>query len=370
MTTALTPETTFRDVSRRSANGRSKLSQTVHGDSVERGTAPRRSRRPGPVRFGLALEGNRGAVTTFSSKGAAVFERTRTGLREMPSNAVWLLSRIVTPAESVGGAAAGVRDKGRKVTAAVLDAAPVGDSVEIRARRAREASERARDAEERAVEASRESKALADRARRVSEAGRARVKEIERDTNREVKQRIEEAQKAADDLVRRERAAAEADAEEQLQEVEDDVENEIAEAEADAEESQRRAEDLVEDAAEALAEARRLADEAAEAAHAAAEEANQQAQQLQDEAKQRANDAEARVQAVEQLRTQTTATAKQTARVLESEAPDGLDARRKPELVELAASIGIENSAGMTKGELVEVITKAARQRARQGAHS
>jgi len=87
-----------------------------------------------------------------------MFERTRTGLREMPSNAAWLLGRALQPAED---AAAGARDQGRKVTAAVVDAAPVGDSVEIRARRARDAADRAREAEERAVEAARESKAQA-----------------------------------------------------------------------------------------------------------------------------------------------------------------------------------------------------------------
>ena len=48
-------------------------------------------------------------------------ERTRTGLREMPSNAAWLLSRALKPAEAVGTAAesatAAARDRGRKVTA-------------------------------------------------------------------------------------------------------------------------------------------------------------------------------------------------------------------------------------------------------------
>ena len=34
-------------------------------------------------------------------------ERTRTGLREMPSNAAWLLSPFLKPADSVGTAAGG-----------------------------------------------------------------------------------------------------------------------------------------------------------------------------------------------------------------------------------------------------------------------
>jgi colicin import membrane protein len=298
-----------------------------------------------------------------------MFQRMRTGLREMPSNAVWIFSRALKPAEALGDAAAGARDQGWRATAAVVDAAPVGDSVEIRARRAHEAAERAREAEERAVEAARTSKELADRAREVSERGRARVEELDRALSRQVEQRVAEARKAAEEFVKRERQDAEADAEEEREDVEEEVESEIAEAESDAEASQRRAEELVEDATEALAEARQLADEAAEAARSAAQEANRQAQQLQNEARQRASDTEARVKAAEGLRERPAATAKHTARELDRETTDGgLDAYKKPELVELAASIGIENRTNMTKPELVDAITKAARRRARQGA--
>ena len=300
----------------------------------------------------------------------SVLERTRTGLREMPSNAAWLVSRIVKPAGAIGGAAAGARDEGRKVTAVVVDAAPVGDSVEIRAGRARDAVGRAREAEERAVEAARASKALADRARAVSERSRARLKEVDLETSRHVKQRVAEAQKEAEELVRRERQDAEADANERREEVEEEVKNEMSDTEGAAEESRQRAEELVEDAAQALAEARRLADEAAEAARSAAEEANRQAQQLQNEAKQRASDAEARVEAAEELRERAAATAKQTARELDREGTDGLDTYKKAELVDLAASIGIEKRTDMTKDELVEAITQAARRRAKGGARS
>ena len=59
-----------------------------------------------------------------------LLERTRTGLREMPSNAAWLVSRALRPADAIGSAAesagAGARDRGRKVKAAVVDAAPIG----------------------------------------------------------------------------------------------------------------------------------------------------------------------------------------------------------------------------------------------------
>src|SRR5688572_9247394 len=137
-------------------------------------------------------------------------ERTRTGLREMPSNAAWLLSRVVKPSDGSGSATSGVRDQGRKLSAAVRDAAPFGgDSVDTRIKRAQEAGERAREAEDRAVEAARESKERAEHARQVSERGRARAKEVERETSRRVKQRVAEAQKAAEEAVQRERQAAE-----------------------------------------------------------------------------------------------------------------------------------------------------------------
>ena len=86
----------------------------------------------------------------------SLLDRTRTGLREMPANASWLLSGALKRADGVGenseSATSSLRDRGRRVRAAMVDAAPGdGNSVEIRMRRAQEASERAREAEERAV---------------------------------------------------------------------------------------------------------------------------------------------------------------------------------------------------------------------------
>jgi hypothetical protein len=299
----------------------------------------------------------------------SLLERTRTGVREMPSNAVWLLSRVLKPADAIGTAAesatAGARDRGRKVSAAVVDAVPVGgDSVELRMRRAQDAGERAREAEDRAVEAARESKDLSEHARQVSERGRARVREVDRETSRRVKLRVAEAQKAADELVKSERHAAEADAEKQRQEVQEEVDNEVEDAQRDAEASQQRAEELVEDATEKLAVARRLADEAAEAARAAVEAANHQAQQLASEAEQQASDAEAGVKAIEQIREHSVARTKRTARELNRDTTNGgLKSYNKSELVELAGGIGIKGRTTMTKDELVEAITRASRRR-------
>ena len=259
-------------------------------------------------------------------------ERAKTGLREMPSNAAWLVSRALQPADAVGTTAgdarAGARDKRRSLSATVIDAIPVGgDSVELRLKRAREAAERAREAEDHAVEAAEDAKERSDHARKVSERGRARITEVERETSRWVKQRIAEAQKAADEAVERARREAEAEAQEERQET-------VAEVDQ----------------------------EAAEAARAAAEEAQRQAQELADEAEQQAGDAEAQVAAAEQLRQRSEATAKQTARKLESNPTNGdLKAYNKPELLQLAAGIGIEGRTTMTKDELVNAIAKASR---------
>ena len=118
----------------------------------------------------------------------------------------------------------------------------------------------------------------------------------------------------------------------------------------------------MEEATEKLAEARRLADEGAEYARAAAEQARREAQQLADEAEQQAGDADARIQAAERVREHTKASAKHTARRLQARPGNGdLGSYNKPELVELAAGIGIEGRTNMTKGELVDAIAKASR---------
>jgi chromosome segregation ATPase len=295
-------------------------------------------------------------------------EQAKTGLREMPSNAAWLLSRAVKPAGTVGSAAesvtAGVRDRERKVRAAMADATPLGgDSIEIRMKRAQDAAERAREAKERAVEAAQESSDCVDHAREVSERGRVRLKEVDRETARRVKQRVAEAQKAADEAVKQERQAAEADAQSELQEVQAEVDDAIEEAQNEAESAKQKADELLADALDKRAEAKRLAEEAAEAARAAAEEATRRARQLAHEAEQQARDAESRVGEPEQLRERSQTEAKHTARELRDAANGRLESYRKPELVELAAGIGIEGPTSMTKSELLDAIAKASRTR-------
>lgn len=297
----------------------------------------------------------------------SLLTHTRTGIREMPSNAAWLLSKVVKPAKNVGdaaeSAAAGTRDTGYKARAAIADATPLGgDSVHVRMRRAQDAGARAKEAEDQAVGAAQESRTLSDHARQVSERGRTQMRELERETDRQVKQRVASAQKAAEEAVRRERREAEAEAEERRREAQEEIQEEIQEAQREAEAAQQRAEELVAEATERLAEARQLATEAADAAREVAEQAHRQAQQLAEEAEQQASSADAQVRAAEQLRAQSQAAAKDTARKLQRDGTGGdLGSYNKPELLELAASIGIEGRTTMTKTELVNAIEKASR---------
>jgi colicin import membrane protein len=142
-------------------------------------------------------------------------ENASTGLRELPSNAGWLLSHV-PPAES--GPAGATRDTARRIKASVEDVAPGADSVETRMKRARAAAERAQQAEEEAVAASEESKRRSEHAREVAESNRSEIAELKRELKRRVEQHVTEARRAAEERVKQERAAAQADADEELDE--------------------------------------------------------------------------------------------------------------------------------------------------------
>ncbi|MDW5594136.1 hypothetical protein VSS74_07310 [Conexibacter stalactiti] len=296
-------------------------------------------------------------------------EQTRTGLRDLPNNAAWLLSRALQPAETAGnaakGAAADTRDTARKVKASVVDAAPVGgDSIETRMQRAQAAAERAHEAEERAIEAAREAKERSEHAREVADHGRARVAEVKRATKQSADERIAEARRQADEAVQRESAAARAEADEQVKRVQAEAEQEAQSARQEAEERQEEAKELLAEANYRLREARHLADEATQVARAVAEEARRQADRLVDDAEQQARQADSRVAAAEQVRADTAERARATARTIQTEEINGdLEAHTKTELMGLAASIDIEGRTNMTKAELVRAIRSAARAR-------
>jgi colicin import membrane protein len=281
-------------------------------------------------------------------------ESAGTGLRELPSNAAWLLSQVL-PSEA--GPVAETRDTARRLKASVEDIAPIGDSVETRMKRARTAAERAQRAEEEALAAAEESKRTADHARVVAESNRAQVAELKRELKHRVQQTVAEARRAADEQVERERAAAQADANDELEQRQGEAEAETHAAQQDAETAQQRAQELVAEARERLAEARQLADEATRAARAAAEEAHRQAQALAEDAEQQARAADQRVVAAEQVRKAATGPQQLGSRPVNGD----LELRSKAELLELAAAMDVEGRTNLTKAELISAIKRASR---------
>jgi hypothetical protein len=289
-----------------------------------------------------------------------VSDSAATGLRELPSNAAWLLSRVL-PAE-VADPAAGPRDTARRIRASVEDVAPIGDSVETRMTRARAAAERAQRAEEEALAAAEESKRSSDHARVISESNRTQVAELKRELKRRVEQTVAEARRAADEEVAKARAAAQAEADEELTERQSEAEEETQAAHHEAEVAQQRAHELVAEARARLTTARQLADEATQAARAAADEAHRQAQQLADDAEQQAKAADQKVVAAERVAKTARATGQDAApRSASREIDDDLESHTKGELLTLAAAMDIEGRTALSKTELITAIKRAPR---------
>src|SRR5215217_7985156 len=179
-------------------------------------------------------------------------DQARHGLRELPTNAAWLLSRL-EPAKVAGPAAAGTRDTARKLKESVLDAAPVGDSaetqvadsVESRMEHARAAAEHAKRAEEEALDATRAAEEGLKHFRELTESNRAWLADVKRDLDRRLEERVadaqraseeqvEEAQRTADELIARTRRAADEHVEKERSAARSEADAEFAKVEAEA----------------------------------------------------------------------------------------------------------------------------------------
>ena len=296
-----------------------------------------------------------------------LLERTRTGLREMPSNAAWLASRALAPKDAVGSAAESAASRAReqswRLSEALGDAMPGGsDSIQVRMKRAQDAADDAREAEQRAVEAAQEARERSDHALHVSGRGRARIKEVERETAREMEQRIREAERDAEEALKRDRFAAEEAARRQRDQVYADVHEENESAQSEAESAQQRAEELVAEAHEKMVEARRLADAVAEASRAAADQASLHAQQLTRDLDNQAKEAAARVRRAEGHRERSESTVRRTSRNrTNSPGSTKLGELTRSELHDLASTMEIVGRAGMRKSELITAIRKSSR---------
>jgi len=89
-------------------------------------------------------------------------DQGRTGLRELPSNAAWLASQVARPGEA---AATGTRERARRLKDSVTEAAPGGESIDKKLKRARAAARRAQESEEEALEVASWSEERSERVR-------------------------------------------------------------------------------------------------------------------------------------------------------------------------------------------------------------
>jgi hypothetical protein len=292
--------------------------------------------------------------------GRWVVQQAKTAVTEFPENAGWLMRRFLTR-PPVDRAVNDARGGARRVTESIADAVPFGpDSLDLRLHRAQEALEDARRAEQRALERVSEAKELAKRADAVTADGRRRQQEARSAAQAETKRRVAEARRRADAMVAEEQAAAEADADKRLDEVAAQVEAEREDARTRSEDARERAEAEMDDARRQLAEARALADEAAEAARHAAEEAHRRARAMTEQAEAQSRAADERAAEADKARGSVTLQTAELVRETEkAPAADGLAAKTKPELLDLAASLEIEGRSGMSKDDLVKAIRRA-----------
>ncbi|MBA3234058.1 MAG: hypothetical protein H0T17_08955 [Propionibacteriales bacterium] len=298
------------------------------------------------------------------------------GVKDLPRNTSWLLSKALSPVDGAKGAASaskdaassagstashGIVDTVRSAGASLKDVLPgSSDSVELRLQRARAATERARESEDRAFASAEEAKARTSHAKETAERDKAHLRDVKRDQSKLVEQRVAEARRDADAQVDEAHKEAQSEADEVIESEETEAKQRLQKARDEAEDAQAKAKADLSDATSKLAEARQLADEATAAAQAAADEAHQQAKRLAATAHHDAESADQVVAEAERVRASSSATATVvTKRLKKADTAVDFDALSKQELLDLAKAKGVDGRSSMSKNELVSVLKKS-----------
>lgn len=264
----------------------------------------------------------------------------------------WLAARTQAVPTTLGKVVdRAVAQPARDARVAVSDAAPFGDGLEARLRRADAALERAQALEAEAAGKAVTAREAADEVDAVRTAGVDDVRRARQEADQRAEQVTAEARREADDYVAAKQQRARENADRDVAEVQQEADSRVESAEVRAERARTEAEQAVAQAREQMTEARRVAEEAAAAARAAADEARGRAEELSREADERVAEAEDRTQAVES-EGRDLATAADTG-------PLDLDELTKAELVELARSIGLDVNGHRLKKELVTAIRRS-----------
>ena len=108
-----------------------------------------------------------------------------TGLKELPTNAAWLLSKAAHPVKSAGSS----------------DEEKRSEAVDTRMARAREAAEDAQEREGEALRRAEEAQRRSEHARQVSEQAREKIGQAEKEAKQMVAEREGEAKRKAQEMV-------------------------------------------------------------------------------------------------------------------------------------------------------------------------
>ena len=291
-----------------------------------------------------------------------------TGLKDLPRNGAWLLSKALkSPVVATGSAAHEASDGFRRVRSAVAEKVPGIDPVGMKLKRAEAAVASAKEVERTALAEAQAADERADAAKAIGEAGRQRVREATREGREEVERRTRAAREHFNRLVEQERENASQDVEEAIRRIMAEAEADANKARDDAARVTERAQTMIDDAHEQMAEARALVADATAAAEGAADQAREQARAIADRAEQRTGSAE---RAVEDARRAGTALKGGAASAVQAEqsrnSTESLADHTKAELLELAQPLDIPGAARMNKGELVRAIRRASRAQQRR----
>lgn len=124
-----------------------------------------------------------------------VTHQATTGLKDLPRNSAWLLSKAKTaPSTMTKAAGSGIADNIRRMTATAADH-PSGeqDSLDVRLKQAQAAIASAKQAERDALAEAQQVKAMADAAKAAADEGEERIRQALSDAEQEVERRMQAA---------------------------------------------------------------------------------------------------------------------------------------------------------------------------------
>ncbi len=216
-----------------------------------------------------------------------VTHQTATGLKDLPRNSAWLLSKALAAPVS------GIRRMGVTAADSLQNAR---ETVEGRLKNVEAAISRSAQAEQDALTATQHVKALADAAIAADEAGMERIRQAECDAGLEVERRTQSAREHFAQLLSKERQKAVREAEKTVGRVRADVRGVVDRAREVAQAAAEMARQQIDNAREQSTVAQSLAAGVTASAQRAATQVHQQAEAIAQYARRRAKVADAAVE--------------------------------------------------------------------------